>query len=224
MIICTRVARNGLSYSGSTERASRCVQTFLMATRNRAPAFSLFLSYFFFSFYLSRYDRLVTTLLNERSLDTFFFSIDQNWRKCARARVRSKKGCLISFRFRRIHATNVQFLDWIENVINEWGRNESIVRFLPIFRASSSQKILQRILIKSVSTKNKTKRLVDAQRRSMARKITFRRDFQRGSVSSPETDLWILSFPLFSGYSDITFRESSRFTRELNAEESNPFH
>lgn len=37
----------------------------------------------------------------------------------------------------------------------------------------------------------------------MARKITFRRDFQRGSVSSPETDLWILSFPLFSGYSDI---------------------
>lgn len=91
----------------------------------------------------------------------------------------------------------------IENVINEWGRNESIVRFLPIFRASSSQKILQRILIKSVSTKNKTKRAVDAQRRSMARKITFRRDFQRGSVSSPETDLWILSFPLFSGYSDI---------------------
>lgn len=72
MTICTRVARNGLSYSGSTERASRprCVQTFLMATRNRAPVLFPLSSPFFpflFSFYLSRYDHLVTTLLNERS-------------------------------------------------------------------------------------------------------------------------------------------------------------
>lgn len=132
MTICTRVARNGLSYSGSTERASRprCVQTFLMATRNRAPVLFPLSSPFFpflFSFYLSRYDHLVTTLLNERS--SRILPSSRPIKIGANARAMNVQSTVFS-RVENTHDTN----DEMETKVRT---------LLPIFRASSSKEILQ---------------------------------------------------------------------------------
>lgn len=157
MTICTRVARNGLSYSGSTERASRpprCVQTFLMATRNRAHSlFPFFLSpppppfLLFFPFIYRWYDHLrrdcvkwtLAPMPSFRSIEIRAFE------KVRLINGASAKNLYFSFsRLIKTVEKSRKYLIFARayNKKRERSVKRESARFLPIFRVYSSKKNL----------------------------------------------------------------------------------